>query len=106
MNRQDLMFRARDAKSPEEIMQIAQTGGIAMPREGAQAMYDRFHREGMLSDDELDNVSGGCGKDDEEKNKLHCFVCNGTDINVSVRNAKIGEDRCECRSCGTIWVRR
>lgn len=53
---------AQAADSPEELRRLAKGKGIAMSEEQAQEVYAQMHTSGELSDEELDNVSGGgCG---------------------------------------------
>ena len=54
--------KAKEAKTPEELMALAKENGIGLTEEEAKAYFDRLHPQtGELSDSELDNVSGGCG---------------------------------------------
>ena len=64
---QELLTRAKAAKTAEEIMALAKENGIEMTAEEAQKIFAQLHPQtGELSDDELDNVSGGAcyGRDD------------------------------------------
>ena len=62
----ELLAKARAAKSPEELLALAKENGIELTEEEAKAYFDRLHPQtGELSDSELDNVSGGgCLSDD------------------------------------------
>ena len=63
----DLIAKAKQAKTAEEIMALAKENGIEMTAEEAQKSFALLHPQtGELSDDELDNVSGGAcyGRDD------------------------------------------
>ena len=56
----DLIFKAKGAKTPEELMAIAKEDGTEMTEESAMAYFELLHpATGELSDDELDNVAGG-----------------------------------------------
>lgn len=46
-------------KSTEEILAIAKESGIELSAEKAEELFARYHKSCDLSDDELDNVSGG-----------------------------------------------
>ena len=60
----ELIAKARGAKTPEELMSLAKEHGTELTEVEAKAYFDRLHPQaGELSDDELDNVSGGCGGD-------------------------------------------
>ena len=64
---QELLTRAKTAKTPEELLALAKENGIEMTAEEAQKIFAQLHSQsGELSDDELDNVSGGAcyGRDD------------------------------------------
>ena len=58
----ELVAKAKEAKTPEELMALAKENGVGLTEEEAKAYFDRLHPQtGELSDSELDNVSGGCG---------------------------------------------
>ena len=58
----ELVAKAKEAKTPEELMALAKENGIGLTEEETKAYFDRLHpQSGELSDSELDNVSGGCG---------------------------------------------
>ena len=56
----ELIFKAKGAKTPEELMAIAKEDGTEMTEKSARAYFELLHpATGELSDDELDNVAGG-----------------------------------------------
>jgi len=56
----ELLTKAKAAKTAEEIMALAKENGMELTEESAKAYLDLLHPQtGELSDDELDNVSGG-----------------------------------------------
>ena len=59
----ELLAKAKEAKTPEELLTLAKENGIEMTAEEAQKIFAQLHSQsGELADDELDNVSGGaCG---------------------------------------------
>ena len=57
----ELIEKAKTAKSAEELLQIAKAENIEMTAEEASKYCAELHKTGELSDDELDNVAGGCG---------------------------------------------
>ena len=58
----ELLAKAKEAKNPDELMSLAKENGIGLTEEETKAYFDRLHPQtGELADDELDNVSGGCG---------------------------------------------
>ena len=60
MNNQEMLAKARKAKTQEELLAIAQENGVDMDAESAQAYFEQLHQPtGEMSDDELDDVAGG-----------------------------------------------
>ena len=56
----ELLAKAKEAKTPEELLALAKENGIEMTAEEAQKIFAQLHSQsGELADDELDNVSGG-----------------------------------------------
>ena len=56
----ELLVKAKEAKTPEELLTLAKENGIEMTAEEAQKIFAQLHPQtSELSDDELDNVSGG-----------------------------------------------
>lgn len=79
---QELIAKAKGAKTTEELIELAKENGAEMTEESAKAYFDLLHpQSGEVSDDELDNVSGGgCHASDgrEIVTVGHCctgFVC-------------------------------
>ena len=71
----ELLAKAKAAASVEELVRLAGNNGINMSREELEAKYQAMHGSGELSDDELDNVSGGCGDDNEPVMKGYDEYC-------------------------------
>ena len=58
----ELVAKAKEAKTSEELMALAKEAGIDMTEESAALTFEQLNsKTGELSDSELDNVSGGCG---------------------------------------------
>ncbi len=58
----ELAAKAKEAKTPEELMALAKEAGIELTEESAASAFEQLNsKTGKLSDSELDNVSGGCG---------------------------------------------
>ena len=56
----ELLAKAKETKTPEELLALAKENGAELTEESAKAYFDRLHPQtGELSDDELDNVAGG-----------------------------------------------
>ena len=63
----ELLAKAKEAKTPEELLTLAKENGTELTAESARMYFDLLHPQtGELSDEELDNVSGGAcyGRDD------------------------------------------
>ena len=65
----ELIEKAKTAKSAEELLAMAKAENIEMTAEEANKVYAELHKTGELSDEELDNVSGGCGDEIQWDNK-------------------------------------
>ena len=61
----ELLEKAKTAKSAEELLEMAKAENIELSAEQAKEYFATIHASGELSDEELDNVSGGCGSGDE-----------------------------------------
>lgn len=59
MSHEEMILKAKQAKSVEELLALAKENDVEMDEEGAKECFDQLHRTGELSDEELDNVSGG-----------------------------------------------
>ena len=60
----ELLEKAKTAKTAEELLSMARKENIDMTAEEAAKAFAGLHKNGELSDNELDNVSGGgCGDD-------------------------------------------
>ena len=60
------LTKAKAAKSAEELIALAKENGMELSEEEAKKFFAELNKEGALADDELDNVSGGCGGEGEE----------------------------------------
>ena len=56
----ELLEKAKTAKSAEELLEMAKTEKIELTAEEAAKAFAELNKSGELSDEELDNVSGGC----------------------------------------------
>lgn len=73
---EELIAKAKEAASAEELFAIAKENNVEMTEETAKELYDRFHTSGELSDEELSSAAGGCGQSTEQnarpsQNKSH-----------------------------------
>ena len=63
----EMMEKAKTAKSMQELLEMAKAENIELSAEEAEKAFAELHKTGELSDDELDNVAGGCGDDSESE---------------------------------------
>lgn len=100
MENKELLEKAKQAGSPEELLALAKENDYPLDEEEARALFGRFGKSGELSDEELDNVAGGCGDGDIEKinTGYKCADCNCM-IRIT-RNKKTGEGTRYC-GCGS-----
>ena len=59
---QELIEKAKTAEDADALRAFAKENGIAMSQDEAKRCFANLHLNRALSDEELDNVSGGCGK--------------------------------------------
>ncbi len=60
----NLIAKAKAAASPQELLSFAKENGLCLSDEQADAYFKWLKECGEVSDDELDNVTGGgCGKE-------------------------------------------
>ena len=65
----ELREKAKAAGSAEKLLELAKAEGMELTAEEAEKAFAQLHKSGELADDELDNVSGGCGNDDPPYSK-------------------------------------
>ena len=56
----ELLEKAKTAKTAEELIEMAKAENIELSAEQAAKALAQLNRNGELSDEELDNVAGGC----------------------------------------------
>ena len=90
---EELLEKAKQTKTPEELAALAKENGQEMSDESAKAYFNLLHPvNGELSDDELDDVAGGrkCGTTYKDGRPVvsawnrcdglwRCEVCGGHD---------------------------
>ncbi len=95
----EMYKKAKECKSVEEIMALARENGVELSEEQAKGFWEKLNpANGEISDDELDNISGGgCGGGEEVK---YCPRCGSQMVGyvymVSKTQAKRGW---ACRNC-------
>ena len=61
----EMIEKAKTAKTAEELLAMAKAEGFELPEGEAKTVFSKLNKTGELSDEELNNVSGGCGSGDE-----------------------------------------
>ena len=69
----ELLEKAKTAKKAEELIEMAKEENIELTVEQAAKALAELNKSGELSDEELDNVSGGCGRDYEPSGETPKF---------------------------------
>ena len=103
MNNQEMLAKARKAKTQEELLAIAQENGVEMDAESAQAYFEQLHQPtGEVSDDELDEVAGGaCYRGDGRMVTTVGNSCRS--LRCKQHNKKMDSDhRPVCIECGKM----
>ena len=70
----ELLEKAKTAKTVEELIEMAKAENIELSAEQAAKAFAELHKAGELSDEELDNVSGGCSPSAPPKYKVGDYV--------------------------------
>ena len=83
----EMIEKAKQVKSAEELLALAKENQVEMTLEEANEKFAQLHSTGELSDDELDNVSGGCGSDNSSSG-LICKKCGGTLVKIKNQSAQ------------------
>ena len=69
----ELLEKAKTAKSAEELLEMAKAEKVELTEEEAAKAFEELNKTGELSDEELDNVAGGCGRDYEPSGETPKF---------------------------------
>ncbi len=67
--------KAKQANSPEELLALARENSIELTEDKAKEYFERLNNSSELSDEELDNVSGGCGDYSYKRTSMTCMKC-------------------------------
>lgn len=75
---EELMKKAKQASSPEELLNLAKAEHIELSEQDAISLFAQLHGEGELLDDELDTVAGGgCGSTNWVGDNSHVVLLRG-----------------------------
>ena len=66
----EMLEKAKTAKSAEELLAMAKAENIELTEEQAAKAFGELNKTGEISDEELDNVAGGCSPSDPPKYKV------------------------------------
>ena len=69
----EMIEKAKTAKTAEELLEMAKAENIELNAEEAAQAFAKMNKNGELSDEELDNVAGGCGRDYEPSGETPKF---------------------------------
>ena len=108
----ELIAKAKEAKTAEELMALAKESGEEITEESAKAYFDLLNpKTGELSDDELDNVSGGgCCSDGGRLKTTSGYRCKHYADGQSTYGIKGTCCRCKYWGvdpnavCGSLWT--
>ena len=101
--RKELLAKAKEAKSVEELLAFAKENGIELTDEKAKEYFTKLNTKSEeLSDEELDNVSGGCGNSDHFGGIIidetrYCPYCGAENTEERLSTGDIYID---CYNCG------
>lgn len=119
----EMIEKAKTVKSTEELLELAKANGVEMSEEEAKTHFAQLNPKcGEIDDDDLDNVSGGCGTQYTPKfavgdhvlkrglivcNKKHPYTCSSyywvvESINFQYADTHDIEYVCQCPVCGII----
>ena len=77
MMNEEMIAKAKEAKSVEELITLAKENGVELNEEDAKLCFEQLNaKKGELSDDELSDVSGG-GCETKVDGKTYTVVTNG-----------------------------
>ena len=115
----ELIEKAKTANTSEELLAMAKAENIEMTAEEAAKYFAELHKTGELSDEELDNVAGGCGGEEitEPKYKegdlvwisggFACYTCGRYRAFkvTEVHRSPVGKHTYSvaCPDCGEKW---
>ena len=115
----ELIEKAKTAKSAEELLAMAKAEKVELTEAEAAKYFAELHKTGELSDEELDNVAGGCGGEEitEPKYKegdlvwisggFACYTCGRYRAFkvTEVHRSPVGKHTYSvaCPDCGEKW---
>ena len=101
----ELIVEAQASKIVEELLELAKENNVEMTEEEAKTYFAQLNANGVVSDDELDTVAGGCGPDEESTPsdspavKGRCSECGCTEI---IFQFYLGNKIYKCKKCNAL----
>lgn len=86
MTYEELFEKACETANVDELAKLASQYGFDMDAEQLQSVFDKTHAApstGELSDNELEDVAGGCGSGNSDYHGLKCPKCGGKIVKVT-----------------------
>ncbi len=100
---EEMLKKAKEAKSVEELLSLAKENSIELTEEEAKKYFNGLHAKGSLPDEELDNVTGGCGSSyDPHNDKTYAtqMECSNPDCSYfSRRSGDYLNETVDCPEC-------
>ena len=100
----ELMEKARQTRSVEELVALAKENGIELSAERAKTLFDTLNSSEELTDEELENAAGGgsyCYYDGKDRMVVTptymCsthFICKNSTCGKPVASCNCGEYQC------------
>lgn len=92
---QDLQSRIKKIESKEEMMALLKENGVDIGEKDAAAYFKAINKRGEISDDELDDVSGGACYSEE----VYLMVTCGYSCSYFQRSVASESNRPKCSAC-------
>ena len=94
---QEQIAKAKAAKSAEELIALAKENGIELTEMEAGKYCSLLNTPGTFPDDELENVSGGCGE--PEKPIYTAMICDNCGSNTFWKGDYVNGIMYKCNMC-------
>ena len=93
----EMIEKAKEAKSAEELLELAKANGVEMTADEAATYFAQLNpKSGELSDDDLDGIAGGANGGCNNSEDRQCPGCGAT------LKSTVGTDdtmKFECSTC-------
>ncbi|MFA9465802.1 MAG: hypothetical protein ACERKN_16090 [Velocimicrobium sp.] len=100
---QELIAKAKEAKTKEELLTIAKENGEDITAEQADTYFELLNKiSGELADEDLDNVAGGGGSN-EIAPSPPCPRCGSDNTTGSYLNPLKGYIEYKCLNCHNFY---